>query len=239
MHLDLKPANVLITFEGTLKIADFGMAVTWPAEPGVDGEGDREYIGPEILEGVIDKPADVFALGMIMVEIAGNVMLPDNGVSWQRLRSGDMSDVPSLTWSSEASNVVRDSSGQPISHDESTEDIFESDSNSEDFGSPKFLKRRREEQVKTSSTILHLQRSGELVEPPSFMKDPDHGESLNNVVRWMATPDPTSRPRVDQILETVGVKWVDARKRAGATIYEGNWGPADEVLAEDTEMLDV
>ena len=239
MHLDLKPANVLITFEGTLKIADFGMAITWPAEPGVDGEGDREYIGPEILKGVIDKPADVFALGMIMVEIAGNVMLPDNGLSWQRLRSGDMSDVPSLTWSSEASKIVRDSSGQPIRREGSVDDFFESDSDGEQFSSPKFSKRRRDDRAKISGTILHLQRSGELVEPPSFMVDPSHGESLDNVVRWMTMPDPTSRPRVDQILETVGVKWVDARKRAGATIYEGNWGPADEVLAEDTEMIDV
>ena len=72
------------------------MAARWPARAGIEGEGDREYIGPEILMGKYDKPADIFALGLIMLETAGNVELPDNGVSWQKLRNGDMSDVSQL-----------------------------------------------------------------------------------------------------------------------------------------------
>jgi mitosis inhibitor protein kinase SWE1 len=35
------------------------------------------------------------------------------------------------------------------------------------------------------------------------------------------------------------VQWAESRRRAGATVFEGNWGPADEVLAEDAEMIDV
>ena len=180
IHLDLKPANILITFEGVLKIGDFGMATPWPAQPGIDGEGDREYIGPEILMGQYDKPADIFALGLIMLEIAGS----------------DGFGLPHLK---DPGRAVRTAS------------------------KPKF----------------QLQRSGELLSPPTFMTDPEHDEALDKIVRWMISPQPANRPVVDQILATAGVRWAEVRRRAGATIYEGNWGPADEVLQDDAEMIDV
>ena len=231
IHLDLKPANVLITFEGVLKIGDFGMATGWPATPGIEAEGDREYIGPEILGGQYDKPADIFALGLIMLETAGNVALPDNGASWQKLRNGDMSDVPSLTCSSEESNIFRDASGNPVPEE------------AQDAEDPKY-------DVETSTDGVQVQfqrpqkpaylvRSSELTTPPTFMVEATHEQALDNIVRWMISPDPIDRPVADEVLLVQGVQWAETRRRAGATVFEGNWGPADEVLAEDAEMIDV
>ncbi|KAL9595247.1 MAG: hypothetical protein Q9219_006551 [cf. Caloplaca sp. 3 TL-2023] len=236
IHLDLKPANILVTFEGVLKLADFGMAARWPAPPGIDGEGDREYIGPEILRGHFDKPGDVFALGLIMLEIAGNVMLPDNGASWQRLRNGDMSDVPSLTWSSENSNILRDSSGKPITPNTSVDDFYGSDAANSEVCPTDTIYGGLEQPMRSQPRILRI---GELLDPPAFMIDASNPQALDNLVRWMISPDTTDRPVIDQVLGTTGAEWVAARRRAGATIFEGNWGPADEVLADDAEMIDV
>ena len=238
--MDLKPANVLVTFEGALKVADFGMATSWPAKPGIEGEGDREYIGPEILRGIFDKPADIFALGLIMLEIAGNVMLPENGASWQRLRSGDMSDVPSLTFSSENSIISRDSLGKPITHPKLFNPPDGLDNGSNDFGGFDFGFKNSpiiaKENVSSQPQALEVK---ELQVPPGFMVDANHEQSLDNMVRWMIRPDLSDRPTVDDLLRTTGVNWADARRRAGATIYEGNWGPADKLLQDDAEMIDV
>ena len=107
LHLDLKPANIFITFEGVLKIGDFGMSVEYPAPAHTEREGDREYIAPEVLNsGHYDKPVDIFSLGLIILEVAANIVLPENGLSWQKLRSGDLSDAPKLS-SSENEDVPR------------------------------------------------------------------------------------------------------------------------------------
>lgn len=244
--MDLKPANILITFEGVLKIADFGLASPCPAPPGIDGEGDREYIAPEILKGHFDKPADIFSFGIIMLEIAANVSLPDNGENWARLRSGDRSDAPSLTWSSE-SVLPRDATGMVIDEDSDTamETTFSGDRFDADFGSPTMGSRKRNA-GSSGKTLSHdpgnlfgTLRRGELHKAPTFMKSSEHDWSIDNLVRAMMHPNPDMRPNIHQVLEAGGLQWVAPRRRAGATVYEGDWGPADELLADDAEMMDV
>ncbi|KAJ3123210.1 hypothetical protein HK098_002091 [Nowakowskiella sp. JEL0407] len=91
LHLDLKPANILFTNGWNLKIGDYGIATILPTRKDVEGEGDRTYLAPEVLTGQYGKPADIFMLGLIMLEISQNIVMPENGPEWHRLRTGDLS----------------------------------------------------------------------------------------------------------------------------------------------------
>jgi serine/threonine protein kinase len=70
VHLDIKPANLLITINGKIKIGDFGMASSIGL--GQDGrEGDTRYMAPELLESSDRQtPADVFSLGLTLYELS-------------------------------------------------------------------------------------------------------------------------------------------------------------------------
>ncbi|KAM3916711.1 membrane-associated tyrosine- and threonine-specific cdc2-inhibitory kinase [Leptodactylus fuscus] len=92
LHLDIKPANVFISYSGVYKLGDFGLMVELDGAEGSGEaqEGDPRYMAPELLDGVFTKAADVFSLGMTLLEVACNMELPKGGEGWQQLRQGHL-----------------------------------------------------------------------------------------------------------------------------------------------------
>ncbi len=69
VHRDISPPNVLVTYTGTVKIVDFGVATTASSETCGSGEikGKISYLAPEQLRGEeVDARVDVFATGILL-----------------------------------------------------------------------------------------------------------------------------------------------------------------------------
>ncbi|MBZ5588289.1 MAG: protein kinase [Acidobacteriia bacterium] len=74
VHRDIKPGNVMITRQGRVKVADFGVAKA--AGDGTDLTrtgivvGSPAYMAPEQVRGeVLDGRADLFSLGVVLYEL--------------------------------------------------------------------------------------------------------------------------------------------------------------------------
>jgi nucleotide-binding universal stress UspA family protein len=76
IHLDLKPENIILKKDGTAALIDFGFAhhARYPdllAEETRFGAGSAAYVSPEQIRGTREDPrADIFALGVVLYEMA-------------------------------------------------------------------------------------------------------------------------------------------------------------------------
>ncbi len=75
VHRDIKPENILVSKEGRIKIADFGLArgallgTTLTAESSVI-LGSVSYLSPEqVQRGIADSRSDIYSLGIVLFEL--------------------------------------------------------------------------------------------------------------------------------------------------------------------------
>ncbi len=99
-HRDMSPQNVMISFDGEVKIVDFGIA---KAESQVETtragtlKGKFGYMSPEQAEGLsVDSRTDIFSLGIVMWEILANDRLFAANNEINTLRKIRDCHIPSL-----------------------------------------------------------------------------------------------------------------------------------------------
>lgn len=87
VHLDIKPDNILVGFDNSLKLTDFGISKIMGTSNGFS-EGDKVYMAPELLDEQFSSAADIFSVGITLYEVVTGYDLPGEGSSWRKLRQG-------------------------------------------------------------------------------------------------------------------------------------------------------
>jgi serine/threonine protein kinase len=82
IHRDVSPQNIMIAYNGQIKVLDFGIAKAEIERPETKTgvvKGKVRYMSPEqILSGPLDRRSDIYSLGLVMFECLTGRMLFEN-----------------------------------------------------------------------------------------------------------------------------------------------------------------
>ena len=96
VHRDIKPQNIIVINDDTIKVADFGIANLQSEVPDVENEaiGSVHYISPEQAKGLpVDERSDIYSLGIVMYEMLSG-QLPFDGDDDRAIALKHLSAVP-------------------------------------------------------------------------------------------------------------------------------------------------
>ncbi len=98
IHRDIKPHNIMILRDGSVKVADFGIARLQSIASDIsitrDAIGSVHYISPEQAKGeVVDTRTDIYSLGVVMYEMLTG-RLPFEGDSPVSVAIQHISSIP-------------------------------------------------------------------------------------------------------------------------------------------------
>jgi serine/threonine protein kinase len=102
VHRDVTPANLLISYDGTVKLADFGIAKSQAAASRAQTtvgtlKGKVPYMSPEQARARrVDRRSDLFSLGVVAWELLTGKRLFQRRSELDTLRAVQMSDVPPI-----------------------------------------------------------------------------------------------------------------------------------------------
>jgi serine/threonine protein kinase len=99
IHRDLRPANVLVSESGVVKVADFGTSRFLEiAAHGTTVIGSPPYMAPEQFQGKAVFASDIYSLGVTMYQMLTGVLPYDTPApaDLERLLSGELISSPRL-----------------------------------------------------------------------------------------------------------------------------------------------
>jgi eukaryotic-like serine/threonine-protein kinase len=101
VHRDISPPNILVSWNGEVKLTDFGLAKASTqlesTDPGVV-KGKFSYLSPEAASGLeVDARADIFAVGILAYEMLTGRRLFLGETDYQTVQMVRAAEVPSIS----------------------------------------------------------------------------------------------------------------------------------------------